>query len=197
MCTSNPYAITCGITELMKYKPIKSILEIGPGFGKWGVLFREYLEYWGPHHISKDQWTLQLDCIEAYKPYITELHQYIYNNIIVDDVLNVDFNKLQNYDIIFMCDVIEHIEKDKALKLLKILHEKCNKAIFIGTPSIPAFRGKIHKDDFEQHVSYFSSEEWFKIFPDNYVQIFDNSSGIKGFETYLAVISKEKPGELK
>lgn len=196
--TSNPFAISTFCVELMKYKPISSVLEIGPGaFCKYGLLCREYISAWGPHKFKKSDWTFTMDCIEVYKPYISDLHYFLYDNVFIENVLNIDFNKMQQYDVIIMMDVIEHFEKEVALNLLTTLNEKCNKAIFIGTPSVPSFRGKFGKDDYEAHLSFIEPNDLYNTFKNEYIQIFDTSGGVKGFETYLGIIAKDKPGELK
>ena len=192
MCTSNPMTVSPFCLELLKYKPIKSVLEIGPGaFCKFGLLMREYICGWGNHKFKKEDWTFRMDCIEAYRPYVSELHHFLYDKVIIDDVLNVNFDELPSYEAIVIIDVIEHFEKDVAVELLKKLDKKCDKVMFLSTPSVESFRGKFGTDDYEQHLCFLPSHELYSIFPDKFVQIIDTSAGIKGLETYMAVISKE------
>jgi hypothetical protein len=46
MGTSDAANIPFVVSELQRLQP-QSILDVGMGFGKWGVLAREYLDVWG------------------------------------------------------------------------------------------------------------------------------------------------------
>jgi len=45
MPTSNWQNISYNIDLIRKIKP-QSILDVGVGFGRWGILLREFLELW-------------------------------------------------------------------------------------------------------------------------------------------------------
>ena len=62
----------------------KKVLDIGPGFGKYGVLMREMLEFTNPekNYLERE---IQIDCIEIFEEYLTNLHRYIYDNIYIVD----------------------------------------------------------------------------------------------------------------
>ena len=80
MPTSDPTGILPVIHDVMELRPTR-ILDVGMGMGKWGLLFREYLEGWGHHRYSKVQWELTIDGIEIYQPYIQPWHYDIYDGI--------------------------------------------------------------------------------------------------------------------
>lgn len=84
MPTSYPENISSIICFIRHLKP-KSVLDIGPGFGKYGLLCREYLDIWNKWTYSKDKWDIRIDAIEAFANYITPVHKYIYNNIYIGD----------------------------------------------------------------------------------------------------------------
>ncbi len=58
------------IVELIKLSKPKSVLDIGVGFGKYGVLAREYLELWDEGKKYNDR-EIRIDGIEAFEKYIT------------------------------------------------------------------------------------------------------------------------------
>lgn len=65
------------MSKVEQFKP-KSILDIGIGFGKYGVLLRELLEL--PYErYDKDSWIIQIDGVEGYSNYRNPLHDYAYN----------------------------------------------------------------------------------------------------------------------
>ena len=88
-------------------RPHASILDVGPGWGKYGVLLREYLD-----GIER------LEAVEAWEPYVTPMLRAIYDKVWTDDVLAFSPSSLAQYDVVLMVDVIEHMEKGDALALL-------------------------------------------------------------------------------
>lgn len=87
-----------------------SILDVGPGWGKYERLLREYLNEPKPTAVS---------CIEAWPPYVDEHDlRARYNVTMVGDVCDLDAELLNAYDVLFMVDVLEHIPKIRALDLL-------------------------------------------------------------------------------
>ena len=81
MPTSSPYTILPMIQYMQKVKP-SSILDVGSGAGKWGILAREYLEI-HQKRILPDQWTIKIDAVEmwehylAYPAYLGSLRPYL------------------------------------------------------------------------------------------------------------------------
>ena len=62
----------------------KSILEVGVGFGKYGYLFREYLDLaYDEETGGYKKWRRIIDGIEINDKYLTPVHEYIYNNIYI------------------------------------------------------------------------------------------------------------------
>jgi hypothetical protein len=107
MPTSNLYVAPFALEHSEALKP-STIMEIGPGYGKYARLHFEYLS---THPVS--------DCIEAWEPYIEEFGlRGIYRNVYIADVLAVDPDLLNSCDMVFGGDVIEHLIKEDGLALL-------------------------------------------------------------------------------
>lgn len=85
------------------------ILDVGPGWGKYAVLLREYLN---------DKPT-RIDAVEAWVPYVDQ-HGLgcLYDRIWPTDVCLLPDDVLASYDVVLMVDVIEHIDKAAAIELL-------------------------------------------------------------------------------
>ena len=128
------YKITSKLMlEVKTITGIKSVLDVGAGFGKYGVLLREHLDI-SHGRYAKEEWQVVINAIEYYKPYITPLHKYIYNEIFISDVYDiVDF--IQDYDCILIIDCIEHMNKSKGKEVLRKLYNKCNKLFLISFPT--------------------------------------------------------------
>lgn len=125
--------------------PPQRILDVGCGYGKYGVLLREYLE--GDPVV---------DGVEAWPDYIEKYNlRGIYNHVYSDDVLNLDNDTLAMYDLVMMGDVIEHIEKEPAIELLS----RIPGYVIIATPF-----EHFHTDEglppTEAHVSHWTEQDF-------------------------------------
>lgn len=146
------------------YKPA-SILDIGVGYGKYGCLFREYLDVWdlnGPYGEHK----LRLYGVEAFEKYDNPIWQ-VYDKIFTKDVLTIlpILNQLGKFDLLFMGDVIEHLTKEEGKKVLSsLLYDK----LIIITPKIVTDQGIVYSNLYETHKSHWTIED----FPDlNHLEV--------------------------
>lgn len=157
MPTSNPDKIGAIVRLVQKLKP-NSILDIGIGFGKWGHLFREYLDIFGSIIWEKKDWKTRIDGIEIFEPYINDGTKYYYNTIFIGKAEEI-IKTVPNYDLIFISDVLEHISKDHALNLIKTIISKCKYFIL----NIPLGDNWIHRTDSinksEAHISAWTQKE--------------------------------------
>lgn len=98
----------------------ENVLDVGPGYGKYGPIIREYCDP-----------TPAVDAVEAWQPYIDD-HGLagIYRHVFATDVLLLDDVHLAAYDLVFLGDVIEHLAKDDALNLI----DRIPGHIVINTP---------------------------------------------------------------
>ena len=104
MPTSHPYQIDDIIRLIIETAP-KNIIDVGVGFGKYGVLAREYLELWDgikPYH----NWNHRIDGIDAFKSYLTPLHDFIYDNIYIGNAIDVLPTLEIRYDLLLIGIII-------------------------------------------------------------------------------------------
>ena len=141
------------IVLVQKINP-SSILDIGVGFGKWGMLCREYLDIWNMR-IDKRDWKVFIGGIEICDKYITDHQKYIYNEITIGNACDILPN-LGNYNLIIANDVIEHIEKSKAVDLIKCMQSKSD-YIIISLPLGDNWLGTTpmvtNVNSYEEHIS--------------------------------------------
>jgi len=142
-----------------------SALDIGIGMGKFGFLFRESCE-WATimlegkiTHVSKEHWHSRLDGIEVCSKYITPLQEYLYDKIHIGYAQEVAAN-LHDYDLIHMGDVIEHIEKSDAQKLLDILFQKARLGVLVITPVGEYHQEGVEGNPYEEHQSVWSPADF-------------------------------------
>ena len=135
----------------------KSVLDVGVGFGKYGVLCREYLDLWdGREEYS--QFLRRIDGIEAFADYITPLHQYVYDNIYTQDISLVVDNLDYCYDLVLLIDVLEHLNKTDGELLLKKMLVK-NKGLLISTPKKVGSQKSAFHNIYETHRSQWTKED--------------------------------------
>lgn len=144
--------------EIVVKTGANSFLDIGVGNGKWGFLFREYVDIWGERYL-KHEWKAIVDGIEIYSPYIQQHQRSVYNNIYIGDVLKI-IDDLGCYDIIMAGDVLEHLHKEDAIILIDKLKERTEKVLIVSIPlGSEWLRGMVRGNKHEAHVSSWSVNE--------------------------------------
>ena len=131
MSTSNWQNISYNIDLVRKLNP-HTILDVGVGFGRWGMLFREFLDLWETGRY-KGEWERIIDGIEIFPEYISDYHKYFYNNIFIEDALTHLRNTERYYDLILFGDIIEHFYKAEGKELIDLALEK-GKCVIINIP---------------------------------------------------------------
>jgi len=133
----------------------KKVIDIGIGFGKYGVLCREVLDIKFGRY-NRDEWKTIINGIEVFKDYITPYHKYIYNKIIIGDATKMH---IKNYDVVLLCDVIEHLEHNKGIQFLDNLVRN-NKFIIITTPAAFQHSEPYNGNKHEMHLSKWKPEDF-------------------------------------
>lgn len=147
MPTSN-LALAPWIINLVEQVPAaRNILDVGPGYGKYGVLLREYLNV-------KPR---RLDAVEAWSPYVTEMMRHVYDHVHVGRVEMMDQHVLDTYNMILMVDVLEHLDKAVAWDLIK--NRMHHAWVVICTPR-DWFEQGADLPWTERHRSHFTADEF-------------------------------------
>lgn len=157
MPTSNPYQLN-ELMELIILSKPKSVLDIGTGFGKYGVLSREYLEFYDEQDNYLD-WKRRIDGIEAFGVYLTPVHDFIYDNIYVGNAIDVLPTLEIKYDLILIIDVLEHFDYEEGIKLLEEC-EKLGKNIIISTPLRVGNQKGVFGNPYETHRSQWRKKDF-------------------------------------
>jgi len=128
----------------------KSVIDIGVGYGKTGVLLRQFLDV-ARKRYRPDEWQAEIYGIETFGEYHNPLWDYAYNRVVIADALD-GLDQLPDVDLIVALDVWEHFRRDYAHRLL----EKClDKARFLilCTPIDPLPQGAVFGNAHEEHIS--------------------------------------------
>lgn len=125
MPTSSPVVITEVVAMVAQVDPAgrRRVLDVGPGYGKYGLLLREML----------NEKPARLDAIEAHAQYVLDFPwlSCIYDDVHIGDVCDRSAAWLASYDLVLMADVLEHIEATRARDLLAAIPGR----VVISTPN--------------------------------------------------------------
>ena len=149
---------------IQQLNPI-TVLDIGKGFGKYGFLIHEYLGIDNKNHIDPsksmvEQSRIKIDAIEADKDLLLPHLSHLYNNVFFGDVFDT-YKATANYDLILMIDVIEHLDKEKAIQLIRHYLAK-GSAMIIATP-INFFKQELYESEYEHHISHWTLKDFDKV----------------------------------
>lgn len=97
----------------------------------------------------------KVDAVEVFDKYITDLQEKIYDNIFIGDITELEIGE---YDLILLIDVIEHIEKEKALELVSKLKKKGK--LLIITPKDFCVHPERYGNKHEEHISHFTYNDF-------------------------------------
>ncbi len=187
MGTSNWQTLSYNIELVKKLNP-QSILDVGIGFGRWGILFREFLEIWGDGNYT-GKWKRTIDGVEIFPGYIKEYHKYFYDNIYIENAAGFIKKTKMKYDLINCGDVIEHFKKDDA----EIFIGDClgkSKHVLINIPAGSRWQqGPINNNEHERHLSAWSKAD-FEKYDHHLIREFED---IELRKFIVVLLSKNKP----
>lgn len=136
------------IVELMFLTRPASILDAGIGFGKYGMLAREYLDVWNRRRRS--ECAIRIDGIEVFREYLNSVHDFVYNRICVGDAVDVVPRLDLEYDVILLIDVIDHLDRERRGLLLNA-STKRGRNLMISTPKDIGHKGAFLGNAYESH----------------------------------------------
>jgi predicted TPR repeat methyltransferase len=122
---------------------INRVLDIGPGCGTYIDLIK-----FNNNICSNAEWI----GVEAWQNYINDFNLIKkYDKIINQDARTLDWNTLGKFSVIIAGDILEHMTKDEAIKLVEIALDHC-KTMIISIPIIHMPQDAINGNPFEIHV---------------------------------------------
>ncbi len=126
-------------------EPHRTVLDVGPGFGKAAVLLREYL------NVKPER----IDAAEAWAGYVTPRLLDAYDTVTIGSVLDLDRSTLAGYDVVLIIDVIEHLAKRDGSALL----DRIPGWVVVCTPRDFFSNGPGHPPT-EEHVSHWTVDDF-------------------------------------
>jgi hypothetical protein len=131
------------------------VLDVGVGFGKWGLLLREAFDFIDGR-VERGEWRVRIDGIDVHR-YDSPLLDWVYDDVRIVNVLDI-VDQLTDYDVVVIADAIEHFEKSQGISLLDALLRQ-NRNVVLTTPL--AFFDQ-HRDDnpYEDHRSHWTLDDF-------------------------------------
>jgi len=173
--------------ELIRLVNPRKILDFGIGFGRWGILSREFLEIWDKDNYSGN-WEIKIDGVEVFQDYIKSYHSYFYDNIIQEEGYNWLKKCKTNYDLIIFGDVLEHFDRKTAEKIIE-LSLSLSKYILINIPIGDKWgQGMLNDNIYEKHKSIWKINDFKKYKYHNIKQFRDFSR-----RKYISVLISSYP----
>lgn len=116
-----------------RFAPGDTCLDVGACDGKWHDLLGDYLT---------------MDAVEIWEPNI-DCHglRNKYNHVYASDIDGLQYGR---YDLIIFGDVIEHMDTDKAQRVLSYAYERCRDMV-IGVP-FRYYQEAIYGNPYERHI---------------------------------------------
>lgn len=148
MPTSHHRQISTIVEAIIFLNP-QSVLDIGVGFGKYGVLCREYLELWDGRE-DYHTFTRQIDGIEAFEDYLTPVHHHIYDHIFIGKAQQIVKTLKTSYDLVLVIDVLEHLTRTEGTTIIKTLLSK-HAGVLISTPKKMESQDDVFQNEYEIH----------------------------------------------
>jgi len=150
------------ILNIMVQTRPKRLLDIGKGFGKYGFLAHEYIgiadtSKINPEKKMQEQSSIEIDAIEIDSDLLLPHLKDFYRNIFHKNVFDI-YKNLNDYDLVLMIDVIEHLEKEESKKLID--HFLSTGAdIIIATPLL-FFEQHLYQSVYEEHISHWDLSDF-------------------------------------
>ena len=158
MGTSNWQNIPFCVEALMRIAP-QRVLDVGVGFGRWGIIVREFCDVWYGR-VSEQQWSVHVEGIEAFKNNIASYHKAFYNKIYYGDAREVILKLDSSWDVVIFGDVLEHFERDTGEMLLNWCLDR-SEYVMVNVPLGPEWpQQEMYQNPYEKHLSEWNEADF-------------------------------------
>ena len=170
--------LTAIVQEIERIAPA-SMLDVGTGMGQYGFLARMNLENINLFTIDGDkgtlaprsQWRTRIDGIEGFVEYLTPVHQYVYDDLLVGEALSL-LGTIPDgtYELVIAIDILEHFSAQEGLQFLKAIKRVSSRNVIVSTPK-EFIEQEVAANPLENHRSLWSlgdleAEGFTRVLPD-------------------------------
>lgn len=163
MGTSNWQQIPFCVEALLAVEPMR-VLDLGIGFGRWGVLVREFCEEW-KGRVHRENWRVRLEGVEAFPRNVEEYQHFFYDWVHVGDAADFLARPQERWDLIICGDVLQQWPKEVARAALGRALDSAD-YVLVNVPLGDGWRrGALNGNPFERHRSSWHVEEMLALDP--------------------------------
>jgi SAM-dependent methyltransferase len=156
--TSNWQQIPFCVEAMMKIAP-QRVLDIGVGFGRWGIVTREFCDVWFGR-VQRPQWRVHVEGVEAYPKNIDAYHASFYDKVHIGDLRQLLPKLDGHWDLVIFGDVLEHFEKQEGKDLLDWALRRSD-YVLVNIPLGENWeQGEKYENPYERHLSQWAAEEF-------------------------------------
>lgn len=178
-----PFSQSSQLTAIVQYieqQNPESMLDVGVGMGQYGFLARMNLENINLFEIDgtegkqrdKSGWRVTIDGIEGFEGYLTPLHEYVYNNMMIGNALDILPGIADNqYDLVIAIDILEHFTHEQGIEFAAHLKRISRKAVLVSTPK-NFIHQEVEANPYENHRSPWSQQNLYEL---GFDQVLENS----------------------
>ena len=153
------------IVDLISRIRPASMLDIGKGFGKYAFLTHEYCGIDNtrrpdPTRTLREQSRVAIDEVECNTAYLWPHIDHLYRKVYVGRIESL-YRELLGYELVLMCDIIEHLQKPEACDILTHFLG-LNSTIIVATPK-GFFQQNLYDSPEEQHVSHWTKNDFLRL----------------------------------
>jgi hypothetical protein len=140
--------------EIHRLQPA-TVMDLGVGAGKYGVLAREVLDgIWG--RVRPDLWVHRIVGIEAWEEYRNPAWG-VYNHIEIGDFFKYPVSQ---YGLVLMIDSLEHLTAEQGRYMLSRLVVDNNHVIVSVPNGVMKQDDPVYGNPYERHLTTFSGREF-------------------------------------
>jgi SAM-dependent methyltransferase len=129
----------------------RSVLDLGMGTGKYGILLREQHDL-AQSHWGKHDWRLRLVGVEAYGPYVGTVQRAVYDDVVIADVRDYLASAEERFDVALALDVLEHFTPQGGRDFTKAVLEAADVMVVLTPRGF--YRQDDHENTLERHLSW-------------------------------------------
>ena len=191
MGTSNWQQIPFCVEALLAVEPMR-VLDLGVGYGRWGMLVREFCEEWkGRAH--RENWRVRLEGVEAFPKNVEEYHHFFYDWVHVGDAAALLARQQERWDLVIFGDVLQQWPKGAARATLDRALDLAD-YVLVNVPLGEGWgRGAVYGNPYERHRSAWGADELLALNPVRHA-LFQEYQG-RDYGAFL--LSREDPRALR
>jgi hypothetical protein len=182
MGTSNWQNVSYCIDLLRAVQP-RTVLDVGHGFGRWGIVCREFLDVW-EGRVRPDDWTTRIVGVDAFGENLQPYHRAFYTELHSVTIEEYLLSHTGEFDLAILGDVLEHLDPPNARLVAERLKQRCSYILLNIPLGSDWAQAELYGNKFEVHRSVWDVASVSDLLPPLRYRVFQDYIG-RPFGTFL------------